>query len=114
RQGWQSIELGLRPAIFDRNILALDVTRFAQPLTVSSKHPLSPGVVRRCGGEDADHRHRLLLRASQERIRRRAGENRHEIAASHPQSPHVVDMNYRATGSFPIVGESPASTQNRD
>jgi hypothetical protein len=86
-QGWQAIEAGLRPAIFDRNGLALDVARFAQALAESGEHPQSPSVVRRCGGEDADHRHRLPLRASQERIRRGAGENHHEFAAPHAHPP---------------------------
>jgi hypothetical protein len=65
--------VGFRPAIFDRNVLPLDVAEFAQSFAESGQHPLSCSVVRRCGGEDADHRHRLLLRAGQERICRRAG-----------------------------------------
>jgi hypothetical protein len=63
RQGRQAIEVGLGPAIFDRNVSALDVAEFAEFLAESGQHPQSPGVVRRCGGEEADHRHRLLLRA---------------------------------------------------
>jgi len=30
RQGWKSIVLPLRPAIFDRDVLALDIAAFAQ------------------------------------------------------------------------------------
>jgi hypothetical protein len=111
RQGRQPIEVSFRPAIFDRNVLALDVAEFAHPLAESGEIPQSRGVVRRCGGEDADHRHRLLLRAGQERICRRAGEHRHEIAASHPPLPALtLSVDYcstepppksRTNGGFP-------------
>jgi hypothetical protein len=30
-QRWQPISSALRPAVFDRHVLAIDVTRFAQP-----------------------------------------------------------------------------------
>jgi len=39
----------------------------------------------RPAAEETDHWHRLLLRAGQERIRHRAGEDRHEIPPFHPQ-----------------------------
>src|SRR5262249_59918190 len=32
RQGWQSIVVAIGPTVFDRNILPLEVTRFAQAL----------------------------------------------------------------------------------
>jgi hypothetical protein len=62
RQSGQAIEVGLRPAIFDRNVLALDEAGFVQSLAESGEHALSPDIIRGRGGEDADHRHRLLLR----------------------------------------------------
>jgi hypothetical protein len=58
--------------------------------------------IRRLGREEADHRHRLLLRAGQERIRRRAGENRHEIPASHPQPlDPTLGMDYGSIELLP-------------
>ena len=93
-QRWQSVVADLGPAVFDRDVLALEVAGFAQSLAERSEHPLSAGVVRRCEGEDADHWHRLLLRAGQTGIRRRAGENRHEVAAPHvsPSGTHTGTM----------------------
>jgi hypothetical protein len=113
-QRGQPIKLTLGPAVFDRHVLSVEVAGFAQPLAESGELQLNQrfhaGVK---PAKEADHRHRLLLlRAGEERIRRRAGENRHEIAASHSHPPHVVDMNYRATGPFPIAGESRLPTHN--
>src|ERR1051325_4514167 len=54
----------LRPAVFERDILSLDVAGFAQSLTERSDKS------RRRGAriaEVADHRHRLLLRAQEAR-----------------------------------------------
>jgi hypothetical protein len=63
----QLIVMALRPAVFDRQILSLDVAGFAQSLADrGQKNCSSPA-----GTEDADHRHRLLLRARSERPSRR-------------------------------------------
>src|SRR5215468_3560836 len=75
--------MALRPAVFDRQILSLDVAGFAQSLAERgdkrcSRRAGRPGV------EDADHRRRLLLRARCERpCRHRAGEKNYEIASPH-------------------------------
>jgi hypothetical protein len=57
-EAWQSIVLAFGPAIFDRQILAVDVSGFLQAL---------PGriyqidlVIRRSAAEKSNHRHRLL------------------------------------------------------
>jgi len=56
----------------------------------------------RCAAEIADHRHRLLLRTGQERICRRAGENRYEIPAPHPQLlDPTLGMDYGSTEPTP-------------
>src|SRR5262249_32635439 len=56
----------------------------------------------RGAGEEANHRHRLLLRAGQERIHRRAGENRHEVPASHPQPlEQTLRMDYGSPEPLP-------------
>src|SRR5262249_36143171 len=77
----QPIELSLGPAVFDRQILALDITGLLQALAKAPQAPRRP--VRRLGIEMADHRHRRLLRARRERPRRRAAEQRDELAALH-------------------------------
>src|SRR5262249_45398305 len=57
----QSIILTFRPAVFDRNVLALDVSSCVQTL------PECADLLRRFAGcpgsEETDHRHRPLLRA---------------------------------------------------
>ena len=83
RQRRQPIELALGPAIFDRDVAALDVAGFAQALA-------ERGQVRRSrtlsaiAAEKPDHRHRRLLRARRERPRgRRAAEQRDELRRVH-------------------------------
>ena len=82
RQRRQPIDLILGPAVFDRHVLALDKARFLQALAKSAQTVRER--VRRCGVEEPDHRHRRLLRARRERPRRRrAAEQRDELAPLH-------------------------------
>jgi hypothetical protein len=72
--------LTIRPTIFDRNVLALDVTNVGEAL------PESANVNRRLAGrsaaEESDHRH-WLLRPRRKRPRsRRAAEQRDELTSS--------------------------------
>src|SRR5689334_13367571 len=81
RERRQSIVLTLRPAIFDRYILAADETGFAHAPTERGQQMLAAS-----GGsavEPPDHRHRRLLRARRERPRRRAAEKRNELPPPH-------------------------------
>src|SRR5439155_1932361 len=92
--------MSLHPAVFDRHILSLDVAGFAQPLAERG-HKRSR---RRAGigAEDADHRHRLLLRARSERpCRHRAGEKNYEIA-----SPHARPLALMASRDYGSTGPS--------
>src|SRR4051812_17477628 len=74
--------MALRPAVFDRHILSLDVAGFAQSLAERA-HQRCKRAGRRAV-ENADHRHRLLLCAPGERpCRHRAGEKNYEIASPH-------------------------------
>jgi hypothetical protein len=60
-QSGQPIVIALRPAVFDRDVLALDVAGFVQSLEECSHEGR-----RRTGRsrvEEADHRHHLLLRS---------------------------------------------------
>src|SRR5262249_37014436 len=79
-----------RPTVFDHHVLALDEARFAQ---ASSKclHQMR-GVLRRPGAEITDHRHCRLLRARRERPRRRAAQDRDELAA-----PHSMTLSARSS-----------------
>src|SRR5271169_5992562 len=80
-QGGQSIVLAFRPAVFDRQILSLDVAGLAQSLAECG-HIRCKLARRGAGGaEIADHRHRLLLRTRRDRPgHRRATEECYELA----------------------------------
>src|SRR5262249_6681230 len=61
----QPIQLSLRPVIFDRNVLTIQVTGLVQA-TAESRHLWSERL-RRLPIQESDHRHRRLLRARRER-----------------------------------------------
>src|SRR5262245_31638947 len=75
----QSLDLVLRPAILDHDILALDVAGFTNPLPEGGQITCTIG--KRRTAEETDHRHRRLLRARRERPRCcRAADERDELA----------------------------------
>src|SRR5262249_36296029 len=79
----KAIEPAFRPAIFDRDVAALDIARFRQGLAQGGETAAHQIAWRRAA-EKSDHRHRRLLRARCERPRRRrAAEQRDEIAPPH-------------------------------
>src|SRR5438445_8922052 len=80
--------MALRKAVFDRQILSLDVAGFAQSLAERGDKRRERVV----GGwaEDADHRHRLLLRAACERISHRAAECDEQFAPFHQDTPAAM------------------------
>src|SRR5262249_36644390 len=73
--------LAVSPAVFDRNIPALDMAGFAEPLAEANDE--SCVGFRRAGMEQPDHRHCGLLRAEPQRPRRRAAEQSDERAPVH-------------------------------
>src|SRR5262249_40058003 len=78
----QPIILTVRPAVFDCDVLALDMARLLQPL--SKRAQTLHVVLKRCGAEEADHRECRLLRARRQRPRSgRAAEERDEGAPFH-------------------------------
>src|SRR5262249_51918332 len=77
RQRRQPVVLTLRPAILDRHVLTLDLA--GSPQTFAKRDHVRRIPLRRCAIEEPDHRHRLL-RARRERPRRRAAEQRYEVA----------------------------------
>src|SRR5262245_177993 len=76
----QSVVLVMRPAIFNRHVLALDVTGVckAPPKRGHKVGPLGSG-----GGVNEPHHRYRLLRARRERPRRRTAEQGDESAALH-------------------------------
>src|SRR5207248_7620644 len=105
RQLRQAIVLALRPAIFDRHILPLDITALSEALPERS-HEFGP-LGGRGGVKESDHRHRRLLRARRERPRGcRAAEQRDELAAFE-LSAHSITSSARSRiavgSSMPIA-----------
>src|SRR5262249_44467249 len=86
----QTILVVVRPAILDRDVLALDKSGFVQTL------PKRVNKMRRTGcrriSEKSDHRHRCLLRARREGPRCRATEKRDELP-----SPHSISSSARGS-----------------
>ena len=88
RQRRQSIILAVRPTVFDRHALALDIASVFEAWMKC----VQPGCVNPSGDlavEEPDHRHPLvLLRALFKRPRgRRAAEERDELAPLHVRAP---------------------------
>jgi hypothetical protein len=82
RQQRQPLVLPLRPAVFDRDALALDMTDFLQALAERGHH-VRVRLGRRAA-QESDHRHRRLLRAHGERPADRcAAEKCDEFAPLH-------------------------------
>ena len=77
---WHTVVLPLRPAEFDRHILALDIAGFLQALTKRGHHG---GVVpvRRSAVEEPDHCHRWPLRGRCERPSRSRAECGYELSS---------------------------------
>src|SRR5262249_41828604 len=87
----QSVELTLRPAVLNRNIVVFEMASFAQPLAKSDKG-ITPRLDRNAV-ENPDHRHRRLLRPRRQRPRRRAAEQRDELATP----DHSITSSARAS-----------------
>src|SRR5262245_6197471 len=78
----KAVKLTIGPAVFDRQVLALDVAGIHQALAKSSQAARMP--IRRVGVDEPDHRQPCLLRPRADRPRRRrAAEERDEVATFH-------------------------------
>src|SRR5262245_29393868 len=86
--------MALPPAVFDRHIPSLDVAGFPQSLE-ERVHKRCRGRAGELGVEDADHRHRLLLRARGERRDNKA-KSEHD---REPDPPHK-HLSWMAGGSL--------------
>ena len=81
----QTIVLALQPMVLDRRVLALDVAGFVE--SFSERSDLAHRGVRRPAADEADDRHRRLLRASRERpCGRCAPKQCDELASPHGHS----------------------------
>src|SRR5262249_47107086 len=74
---------------WDRHITALDEARFVQALAERGHDPCAQ--LRHTGIDKPNPRHRRLLRARRERPRRRAAEQRDELAPIHRARPRPKD-----------------------
>jgi hypothetical protein len=71
--------------VLDHDVLALDVSSFGEGFTKCSAK--ARGALGRPTADEADHRHRLLLRARRDRPRsRRAAQQRDKLAAQYRHS----------------------------
>jgi hypothetical protein len=75
----------IRPAVFDRHVPALDKTSFLETFAECG-YEVGP-IGKRSAVEKSNHRHRRLLRPRRERPRRRrAAEQRDELAPPHSRT----------------------------
>ena len=87
----QPTVVAARPAVFNRNILAIDETGLAQTL-LEPRDIIRPSL-RRCDVEKPDHRHHRLLRVRRERPRgRRSAEHGDEIAPLQLIELHLLSL----------------------
>ena len=89
RECRQPIELVLRPAKFDRDVVAVDEPGFLQAVA-ECRYPVNV-IGSRGGIEETDHRYRRSLRARRERPRGcRAAEQRDELAPFYLTELHLT------------------------
>jgi hypothetical protein len=81
----QPIVLIFRPAVFNRNIAALDIAAFLEALEKWGGEVLVV-IISGLSAEVPDHRHPWLLPPRRERPRRRAAKPRDELAPPHRSS----------------------------
>src|SRR5262249_36416018 len=89
--------LTLCPTIFDRDVLPFDKARFVEAF--AERGQIEQVGVERTGTQETNHWHRRLLRVRRERPRRRAAEQRDELAPVR----HSITLSARDNSS---VGSS--------
>src|SRR5262245_22836550 len=86
------MKFALRPPVFDRDVLTLDISSFFQ--AAAERRQPRPVAIGRSTVEEPDYGHRGLLRARRERPRSRgAADERDERAALH----HSITSSARAS-----------------
>jgi hypothetical protein len=87
----QATEFAVQPVVLDRHVLTLDVAGFAEAFIERSG--IAHGGLGRPGADEADDRHRRLLRARRERPRRCPTDERDELAPLHCAVPPMLRTN---------------------
>src|SRR5262249_9957535 len=98
--GRKAIVVAVGPAIFNRHVAALDISRRAEALAKGGQGARIG--LRRCAVEKPDHRHRLLRARRERPEQRRAAEQRDELAPPHPAHSRASgnpDTTVRGSGS---------------
>ena len=96
RQRRQAFDLVLGPAIFDRDVLSLDIACVLEALAECAQ--MFGVALRRLAVEEPNHRHRRLLRARRERPRHHsAAEQRDELAPLHSITSSAVASSLSGT-----------------
>jgi hypothetical protein len=98
----QAIVMAISPTVLNREVPALDQTRFTQALP-KPRHTIGVGLSQ-TGTEETYHRHRRLLTARRDRPRRRTAERGYEFPPSnvdcHVTLPrghaHAMEGRYHA------------------
>ena len=104
----KALVLTLRPAVFDRQVLALEKASFLQAM-LEFAHSIAQPFGRRAM-EKPDDRHRRLLRACRDRPRGcRAAEQRDELAP-----PHWIEMHLLPKQGTPWAAYRIGEDQVRD
>ena len=89
----QAIILALQPVVLDHHVLVLNVAGFVEAFAEGSAR--ARGILGRPGTDEADDRHRRLLRARCDRPRDgRATGKRDELAPPHVRSPRPRAAHY--------------------
>src|SRR5215831_8600837 len=99
------IELTLRPAVFDRYVLAFNIAGVFEALTKSAQTLRIP--IRRCRIEKPNRGYRLLCTRN-ERPRDRRAEKRDEIAP--PHTSHIPPRGERCSYFRPFASASSFSS----
>src|SRR5262245_40687838 len=94
---WQSIGLGLRPAILDRHVLALGITGSTNALPECGHKICTISRLRDAEEPDGRQLSRLLPARRERPRRRRAAEQRDECAASHSITSSARASNVAGT-----------------
>src|SRR5215831_8876154 len=95
----QAFVVAAQPVVLHRNILALNITAFVQPLAKGGE-PRGFDGIRRPAVDESDHRRRRLLRPCCQRPkgrRRRAAEQRYELAPLHSITSSAVASSLSGT-----------------
>src|SRR5262249_11029155 len=91
----QPVQFIVSPAVFDREVLALDIAGVLEALAESAQPTRI--ALGRLGVEEPDHRHSRLLRSRRKRPCRRNAEKRYKLAPLHSITSSARAMSVGGT-----------------